>query len=82
MPNFRLLAGLEEAEDFSGDGRWGGFQVATVSNLNANCFRVALSLVELRYRWILTKYSRAKDTSDQYHLCNDLDFMYHLRVHL
>ena len=43
MPNFRLLAGLEEAEDFSGDGRWGGFQVATVSNLNANCFRVALS---------------------------------------
>ena len=31
MPNFSSLAGLEETENFVGDGV-GGFQVVTVSN--------------------------------------------------
>ena len=44
MPNFSSLAGLEVAEKFvvGWDG-WGGEHVATVSNSNAICFRVALS---------------------------------------
>ena len=32
MPNFGSLAGLEVADKFV-VGRWGGFQVATMSNL-------------------------------------------------
>ena len=31
---------------------WDGFQVATMSNLKASCFRVALSWIELR--WVST----------------------------
>ena len=46
MPNFSPLAGLEVAENFS-DGGVGGFQVATMSNLNVSCFRVTLSWGEL-----------------------------------
>ena len=42
IPNFNFLPGLEVAEKFM-VGWGGGFQVATVSNLNASCFRVALS---------------------------------------
>ena len=42
MPNFRSLAGLEMDEKFVVVG-WGGEHVATVSNSNAICFRVALS---------------------------------------
>ena len=40
MPNFSSLASLEVAEKFVCGGE---FQVATVSNLNASCFRVELS---------------------------------------
>ena len=42
MPNFSSLAGLEVTEKFvvGGGGR---FQVATVFNSNASCFRVTLS---------------------------------------
>ena len=43
MPNFSSIAGLEVPEKFA----VGGFQVATMSNLNASCFRVAWSSVEL-----------------------------------
>ena len=45
MQNFRSLAGLEMAEKFG----VGGFQVTTVSNSNASCFRVALSWVTLGF---------------------------------
>ena len=40
MPNFSSLASLEVAEKFvcGGGLGWGGFQVATVSNLNSSCF--------------------------------------------
>ena len=42
MPNFSSIAGLEVAEKFG--VVWGGrFQMATVSNANGSCFRVALS---------------------------------------
>ena len=44
LPNFSVLAGLEVPEKFvvvGGGG--GGFQVATMSNSNASCFRVVLS---------------------------------------
>ena len=40
MPNLSCLAGLEVAEKFLCGG---GLQVATMSNLNASCFRVTLS---------------------------------------
>ena len=40
MPNLSFLAGLEMPEKFVVVG---GFQVATVSNSIASCFRVALS---------------------------------------
>ena len=46
MPNFSSLAGLEVAEKFVVVGGWVGGVVghlATVSNSNASCFRVALS---------------------------------------
>ena len=49
MPNFSSLAGLEVVE-LKSLFRWGGvggFHVATVSNSNASCFRVALSCFEL-----------------------------------
>ena len=44
MPYFSSLAGLEVDEKFVGGG-WGGWveHVTTVSNSNANCFRIALS---------------------------------------
>ena len=38
-----FLAGLEVAEKFGVGWVVAGFQVATVSNSNASCFRVALS---------------------------------------
>ena len=39
MLNFSSLAGLKVVEKFDGGGGvWGGFQVATVSNLNPNYF--------------------------------------------
>ena len=42
MQNFSFLAGLEVPEKIVvGGGGW--FQVATMSNSNASCFRVALS---------------------------------------
>ena len=47
MPNFSSLAGLEVPEKFAAVGGVGGFQVTNVSNSNASCFRVAMSLVEL-----------------------------------
>ena len=42
VPNFSSLAGLEVPEKFV-CGLGGGLQVVTLSNLNASCFRVALS---------------------------------------
>ena len=50
MPNFSSLAGLEVSEKFVG-GVVGVrvLQVATVSNLNTSCFRVALSSVTLGF---------------------------------
>ena len=50
MPNFSSLACLEVGEKFVVGG--GVEHVTTVSNSNASCFRVVLSLVELR--WVLT----------------------------
>ena len=46
MPNFSSLAGLEVTEKFVCEW-WGGFQVATVSNLNEVAFE--LLRVELSY---------------------------------
>ena len=45
MPNFSSLAGLEVAEKFVEVGSLGWWMehMTTVSNSNANCFRVALS---------------------------------------
>ena len=43
MQNFSSLAGLEVPEKFIVGWGVGGFQVATLSNLNVCCFRVALS---------------------------------------
>ena len=41
MPNFSYLAGLEVTEKFVwGSGMVGGFQVATVSNLNEVIFEL------------------------------------------
>ena len=37
MPNFFSLAGLELAEKMGGVDGGGGFQVATMPNLNASC---------------------------------------------
>ena len=46
MPNCSSLAGLEVAEKFVRG--WGGVEhVATMSNSNTSCFRVALSCFEL-----------------------------------
>ena len=49
MPNFSSLAGLEVADKFVVVGEVGlvGWveHVATVSNSNASCFRVALSCI-------------------------------------
>ena len=44
VPNFSSLAGLEVAEKFVVVG-WGGGgeHLTTMSNSNANCFRVGLS---------------------------------------
>ena len=44
QPSFSSLSGLEVAEKFwvAGSVGWDGFQVTTVSNSNASCFRVAL----------------------------------------
>ena len=42
MPNSSSLAGLEVAEKFvCGVVGWGGFQVATMSSLNASCFELS-----------------------------------------
>ena len=43
MPNSRSLAGLEVAEKFVVVGWWVGEHLATMSNSNGSCFRVALS---------------------------------------
>ena len=48
MQNFSFLAALEVAEKFI-VVVGGGFQVATMPNSNASCFRVALIWVELSY---------------------------------
>ena len=42
MPNCSSLAGLEVPQKFVGGGWWGGggFQVASVSNLNASCLEL------------------------------------------
>ena len=45
VPNFSSLAGQEVGEKFG--VVVGGEHVATVSNSNASCFRVALSCFEL-----------------------------------
>ena len=47
MPNFSSLAGLEVTKKFVCGGVVGGFQVATVSNLNEVAFE--LLWVELSY---------------------------------
>ena len=48
MANFSFLAGLELAEKFLVVVGWWVEHMATMSDLNASCFRVALSCVELR----------------------------------
>ena len=50
MQNFSYFVSLEVAKKFGvvgGDGIGSKCQVATMFNLNASCFRVALSLVKL-----------------------------------
>ena len=47
MPNFSSLAGLEVPEKFVGGVVVGGFQVATMSNLNKVAFELLLSCFEL-----------------------------------
>ena len=42
MQNFTSLAGLEVTGKFVGGG-WGGFQVATMSNLHPSCSYFELS---------------------------------------
>ena len=43
VQNLSFLATLERNEKFVVVGGGGGFQVSTMSNSNASCFRVALS---------------------------------------
>ena len=55
MPNFSSQAGLEVAEKFVVVGGVGGVEhVTTMSNSNASCFRVELSLVALGFDNIIT----------------------------
>ena len=50
VPNLSSLAGLEVTEKFVvGWGGVGGEHVATMSNSNASCLRVALTLIMLGF---------------------------------